>query len=85
MLGKRTTNKQLRDFTRQHAFLSGQYSALCDRMIAAGRGDERPSDYEKKTDDLSVALRQTSVDMYGILLAGQKLYGPDWRPGLEIR
>lgn len=77
-------NRELRAISASYEKLSKESSALCDQMIAEGRGHERPSDYEKKTDPLSVRVRAVATGMYALRLKGEAIYGPDWRPGMEI-
>ena len=51
-------------------------SALTDQMIADGRGFERPSDYFRKTDPLSLAMRGISDRRVALRVEIESRYGP---------
>lgn len=56
--------------------LTVQDSALGDKMIAAGRGYERPSEYLRMTDPLSLALRANSDRRMKLRIEIEMRYGP---------
>lgn len=57
------TNKQIE---RLAVINSQESSRLTSHMIGNGRGEERPSDYQNKTDDLSLALQKNNTECYAI-------------------
>ncbi len=57
--------------------LDTRNSTLTDQMIADGRGYERPSDYFRKTDPLSLAMREISNRRTAIRIEIEGRYGPD--------
>jgi hypothetical protein len=57
------TNKQI----ERLAVINAQKSSrLNSHMIAMGRGNERPSEYSTKSDDLSIALQKNNAECYAI-------------------
>lgn len=56
--------------------LDAQDSKLGDAMIAAGRGYERPSEYLKMSDPLSLELRKNSDRRFELRFEIERRYGP---------
>lgn len=54
-MNKNLTSKKLEAALKK---ASDQVSAICDELIAAGRGHEKPQDSFKKNDPLSVKYRE---------------------------
>lgn len=57
--------------------LNSQDSALGDLMIAVGRGYERPSEYLKLTDPLSMELRKNADRRLALRVEISVRYGPN--------
>lgn len=81
----RSSNKRLREIAKEISKLEARSSQLNREMIAAGRGNERPSEYNSKTDPLSKEMNQVSGKSYELRSEATRIYGPGWNPGYEIR
>lgn len=57
--------------------LDREGSANCDAFIAAGRGHERPSEYLKKTDPLSLEARRIYDRKSDLRAEITRRYGPN--------
>lgn len=56
--------------------LDRQASKVCDQFIAAGRGHERPSEYLKKDDPLSLEAKRISDRQHQLRVEIARRYGP---------
>jgi hypothetical protein len=56
--------------------LDARSSELTDRMIEDGRGNERPSDYRKKTDSLSLEKNEVADRRMRLRIEIENRYGP---------
>ena len=66
------------ELKRKFASIRKQDARLCDAMIAAGRGNERPSEYLRKDDALSLKARELSSIRSGLEYEAARLFGPQW-------
>ena len=57
--------------------LDQKSSLLTDQMIEAGRGQERPSDYAKKTDPLSMEINVVANEFADLRAEMSRRYGPN--------
>lgn len=67
------------EIRRKYEALSKRKRKNTDDFIAAGRGDERPSEYLRKNDPLSVEARRIFDAMHDLEQEARKYAGPDYQ------
>ncbi len=82
---KPTAQMTAAEINRELDKLSEHSEKITDKMIAAGRGSERPSDYLKKTDPLSVQARDVSQRISDLQDEIGLRYGPRAPSRLPIK
>jgi hypothetical protein len=65
---------------KEHIRLSRHSTALGQQMIHEGRGSEKPTETDKKTDPLSQAIKAVSGRM-NVLSMHHETYGDHWKHG----
>lgn len=67
------------EYRRKLASIRKAESVWVDAMIAAGRGQEKPSETVHKTDDLAVAYKNLSDRNHALEDAAIARWGSQWR------
>jgi hypothetical protein len=77
-VARSTSKARIKKIETALAVLDQKNSILIDRMIAAGRGNERPSEYLKKKDPLSLALLKNYEQRFALMEEKRALTGSDY-------